>query len=89
MIYGTFGWGWFLMVLMIGLPLLGVIFAILAAAGYFQNRENNSPMMQNHAPVYESPNNTPAQFARYCSNCGAGLQPEWAHCPQCGAAVQR
>ena len=20
-----------------------------------------------------------------CSHCGAGLQPEWSHCPQCGA----
>jgi len=20
-----------------------------------------------------------------CSHCGAGLQPEWTHCPQCGA----
>lgn len=25
--------------------------------------------------------------ARACSHCGAGLQPDWTHCPQCGAPV--
>ena len=25
--------------------------------------------------------------ARVCSHCGAGLQPEWTHCPQCGAPI--
>lgn len=22
---------------------------------------------------------------RFCSHCGAGLQEDWTHCPQCGA----
>jgi hypothetical protein len=22
---------------------------------------------------------------RFCSHCGAGLQENWTHCPQCGA----
>ena len=24
---------------------------------------------------------------RFCSHCGAGLQDDWTHCPQCGAPV--
>lgn len=23
----------------------------------------------------------------FCSHCGAGLQADWTHCPQCGAPV--
>lgn len=24
---------------------------------------------------------------RFCSHCGAGLQEDWTHCPQCGAPI--
>ena len=36
MMVGAFGFGWILMVLMIGLPILGVVLLLLAAAGFFQ-----------------------------------------------------
>ncbi len=91
MMYGTFGAGWFLMIMMIGLPILGVILAALVLAGVFQNRQVNPVQTQNQAPMYQSPrafNPGENQPARYCAHCGAGLQPGWSHCPQCGAPVQ-
>jgi len=45
-------------------------------------------------PIYvtSNPIDQPGQavFAstRYCAHCGAGLQADWTHCPQCGAPVQ-
>ncbi len=37
MMVGMVGFGWLFMLLMIGLPILGVVLLLLAAAGYFQN----------------------------------------------------
>ncbi len=89
MMYGAFGFGW-LMMLMIGLPIFGVIIAALALAGFFQNRQVNPVNPQNRAPIYQSSGDTgsvQSQFARYCAHCGTGLQGDWTHCPQCGAPV--
>ncbi len=46
---GAFGFGWILTVLMIGLPILGVVLLLLAAAGFFQNRSLNV------APITDQP----------------------------------
>ena len=89
MMFGTLGFGWLMMVLMIGLPILGVISILMAAAGYFQNRSLNV------APIREQPrvdrnmnsSSSSSSAARYCVHCGTGLQADWTHCPQCGAPV--
>jgi len=35
----------------------------------------------------ESPGATATQAARACGSCKAPLEPEWSHCPQCGAII--
>jgi hypothetical protein len=88
MMFGTLGFGWLMTVLMIGLPILAVTLILMAAAGFFQNR------LWNVAPIQEQPqadrkmNGSSSAAARYCAHCGAGLQAEWTHCPQCGTPVQ-
>ena len=87
---GAFGFGWILMVLMIGLPILGVVLLLLAAAGFFQNRSLNVVPIKNQAPVNRTLDNTnpgASVTGRYCAHCGASLQADWTHCPQCGAPV--
>ncbi len=90
MMYGAFGAGWLMMFFMIGLPIIGVIIAALALAGFFQNRQ--VPIQTQNQPPFYQPTNNPNpgenQPTRYCVHCGAGLQPGWSHCPQCGAPIQ-
>jgi hypothetical protein len=90
MMVGLFGLGWLAMVLMIGLPILGVVLLLLAAAGFFQNRSLNVVPIKNQEPLNRTLDNTSIGApvtGRYCAHCGAGLQADWTHCPQCGAAV--
>ncbi len=86
-----FGLGWLMMLLVIGIPVLLVILVVAGAAGLLQNQTQSVPAIQNQAQVIPSsgvtaPATTPA--ARYCSHCGAGLQSDWTHCPQCGAPIE-
>jgi hypothetical protein len=88
MMIGTLGFGWLLKALMLGLPILGVILILMAAAGIFQNNSMNvAPIReqpQMHRTLKKSAN---ASTARYCGHCGAGLLADWTHCPQCGEPV--
>ncbi len=87
----AFGFGGLMMLLVVGLPILLVILVLVAAAGWFQNRAQGMAAPQSQAPVYPpAVSSTPpaGTAARFCSHCGAGLQPDWTHCPQCGAPVQ-
>jgi uncharacterized paraquat-inducible protein A len=91
MMFGMFGLGWLMMLLVIGLPILLVVLLLGGAAGFLQNREHSTTTAQNQSPVYHSivnPNPSAPTAARYCSHCSAGLQSDWTHCPQCGAPVQ-
>ena len=83
--------GWLMMLVVIGLPIFLVVLLVVAATGFlptlahsestFQNQSTASqPMMNSRLPVTTA--------TRYCSHCGAGLQSEWTHCPQCGAPDQ-
>jgi hypothetical protein len=85
-----FGLGWFMMLLVIGLPILLVVLVLGGTVGFLQNWGHSSTATQIQAPVYHSALNSnlsaPAA-ARYCSHCGAGLQSDWTHCPQCGAPI--
>lgn len=91
MMFGMFGLGWLMMLIVIGIPILLVILFVAGAAGFVQNRANSPSVYQNHPQVsqpavYANPSATTA--TRYCSHCGAGLQTDWTHCPQCGAPIQ-
>ena len=66
-----FGFGFIMMILVIGLP---VALAAVLIWGLMKRPANASRVTQ------QSP-------TRICSNCGTGLQFGWTHCPQCGAAV--
>jgi hypothetical protein len=91
MMYGMFGFGWLMMLLVIGLPLLLVVLLIGGAAGWFQDWNRNTVVTQNPPTlVNPSANYTqPTRRAdRYCSHCGTGLKSDWTHCPQCGAPVE-
>jgi zinc-ribbon domain len=89
MMFGILGFGWLTMVLMIGLPILGVILILMAAAGLFQNRSWSVAPIREQPQVEHKINSTSSNSSvgHYCANCGAGLQADWTHCPQCGAAV--
>ena len=89
MMFGTLGFGWLMMVLMIGLPILGVILILMAAAGFFQNRSLNVLPIREQPQVDRRMNSASnISSARYCAHCGVGLKADWTHCPQCGAPVQ-
>ena len=86
-----FGLGWLMMLLVIGIPVLLVILVVAGAAGLLQNRVQSVPAAQRQAPVFQSTGVTPPTAnpaGRYCSHCGAGLQSDWTHCPQCGAPIE-
>jgi hypothetical protein len=90
MMVGMVGFGWLLMLLMIGLPILGVVLLLLAAAGFFQNQSLNVVPIKNQAQdnrSLNSANTFVSATGHYCAHCGAGLQSDWTHCPQCGAPV--
>ena len=85
----AFGIG-FLEWVFICIPALVITGVILAGTIYVINH-NQSTTRQNQNQVYQPgvPTNQPAPKAdRYCSHCGAGLQSDWSHCPQCGAPIQ-
>jgi hypothetical protein len=87
MAYGSFGLGWIVMLVVICLPVLAVL-GLIGVGIYVYNR-NRSITRQNQAYQPGVPTNQPAPKAdRYCSHCGAGLQSDWSHCPQCGAPIQ-
>ena len=91
MMYGMFGFGWLMMLLVIGLPILLVILLLAGSAGFFKTWGQSGTSAQNQPPMYYSTANANLQTSnasRYCSHCGAGLQSDWTHCPQCGAPIQ-
>jgi UPF0716 family protein affecting phage T7 exclusion len=91
MMFGMVGLGWLVMLVVIGLPVLLVVLVLGGTAGFLQNRAHGSSVNLNQAPAYHSgvnPNLSAPAATRYCSHCGAGLQSDWTHCPQCGAPIQ-
>ena len=88
MMFGMFGFGLLMMLLVIGVPVLLLVLLLGGAAGFLQNRDHSASINQNQSPDYQPmviPKTLASAAARYCSHCGAGLQSDWTHCPQCGA----
>lgn len=72
------GFGFLIMLAILVIPILliaGLIFLLVKPN--IQQKVTRPPVVM---PGEASPNS-----GRTCSHCGAGLQPEWTHCPQCGA----
>jgi len=57
---------------------------LLVAWLVFRIAQPNSAGRGPQLPVFRPPANT-SSAARICTHCGASLQAEWVHCPQCGA----
>jgi len=66
-----FGFGFSMMILVIGLPLVLVVALIWGLT----RRSNNAFPLPPQNPTH------------VCSHCGDGIQTGWTHCPQCGALV--
>ena len=84
------GMGLLIMLFVFGLPILLVLVVIGGAGGLFHNQNQQVTAAPNTRPVYTSGNQLPqpaSSPARYCAHCGAGLQADWTHCPQCGAPI--
>ncbi len=72
------GFGFLIMLLVLGLPVLliaAILIGVLGLQGW-RSRPMFSP---------PTPTSLATQYARYCSHCGQGLQEDWTHCPKCGA----
>jgi len=81
------------MMMMFGFLLLilfGVILIVGVIAGvvwFSKNSWQGNPFKANQAT--EKQEQLPSQeVKRVCSHCGAGLQEDWTHCPQCGAPIE-
>jgi hypothetical protein len=87
MMIGMFGIGLLFMVLVIALPVVLIVLVLGGVPGLLQNRSSR----QYEPPV--QPKNivstpSPTTGTLTCAHCGAGLQADWVHCPQCGAPVK-
>ena len=85
------GIGLLILLLVIGIPILLVIALLGGAAGFLQKQNHPADVVQKQLYATSSPVVQPGQAvvtpARYCAHCGAGLQADWTHCPQCGAPI--
>jgi hypothetical protein len=90
MMFGMFGVGLLFLLLVIGLPVGLVILALTDGIGILRQRSHQNMVQQEIQPSHHiaiQPKIIGA-VSRYCAHCGAGLQPEWSHCPQCGAPIE-
>lgn len=85
------GIGLLFLLAIIVIPIL-LVFALAGGAAGFLHKRNDTSV------AYQTPRSTTSSSivpsdqagdtsARFCSHCGAGLQPGWSHCPQCGAPI--
>ncbi len=82
------GFGLLFMLAVLALPVLLIVG--LAMWMMRQTPQRNPPQPPAVYPPVATPPKvaspaSPSSAPRACSHCGAGLQPEWSHCPQCGA----
>ncbi len=87
------GFGLIMMLVVIGLPILFIALVLGGGAGLMNNRAHqiSAPIPHDqtsgYAPIVSNPQGT-GKSSRFCSHCGAGLESDWTHCPQCGAPIQ-
>jgi uncharacterized paraquat-inducible protein A len=75
--------GFLFLLLVVAVLVVGVIAGLA-----WLNRTNRqgNPFNANQ-PSEKRVQTTGPDAKRFCSHCGAGLQDDWTHCPQCGAPV--
>lgn len=72
------GFGLLIMLVALAIPIL-----LIAGLVFLLVKPNNQQKMSQ--PPMVTPGAPSSGVGRACTHCGAGLQPEWTHCPQCGA----
>ena len=77
------GFGFLFMLLVIALPIVGVVALVVWLSN--TSRQGNPFGMNLPSEKLEQAESSGTK--RFCSHCAAGLQEDWIHCPQCGAAV--
>ncbi len=87
------GIGLLMLLAVIGIPVLLVVALAGGTAGFLNRRSQppvfyKQPVNMNANPVVQ-PDQSTGGSSRSCSHCGAALQADWSHCPQCGAPVSQ
>jgi preprotein translocase subunit SecG len=72
------GFGFFLMLVVLAVPILLVLGVVILMLRPILNRAGASGGIGSSPSASAGPQNV-------CSRCGARLQADWLHCPQCGA----
>ena len=88
-----FGFGFLMMLMVIGLPILLVVGLAIGLGGFLRNQNRptegwQAPNSVAPKPMVD-PNPTITTTARSCSHCGASMQSGWTYCPQCGAPADQ
>ena len=77
------GFGFLAMLLVFALPIIGIVALVVWLSN--ANRQGNSFGV--NTPSEKREQAAGPDTKRFCSHCGAGLQADWTHCPQCGAPI--
>ena len=72
---------------MMGFGFLFVIVIVIALVVWLNKANGNGDLFNTNQSFLNSNQATNPGAERFCSHCGAGLQKNWAHCPQCGAPI--
>ena len=78
------GFGFLFMLLVIGVPLVGIVALVV----WLVNTNKLGNPFNTNQSVEKRGQSEGQGMMRTCSHCGTSLQNAWAHCPQCGAAVE-
>ena len=75
------GFGLLLVVCLSVFLLMGVL--VIGAWLFNASRSGKLPAYLGYQPV------PTGSMTRTCAQCSSALQPDWTHCPKCGAPVNR
>ena len=77
------GFGFLVMLLVFALPIVGIVALVI----WLSNANRQGNLFGLDSPSEKREQVTGSGMKRFCSHCGAGLQANWTHCPQCGAPI--
>ena len=72
----------FVLLLLVGFIL---VVGVIAGLAWLNRADRQGKPLGVSTPSENREQITAKDGKRFCSHCGAGLQPDWPHCPQCGA----
>ncbi len=82
--------GFLMMFLVMGIPVILLVLLFAGGIGVLQyaSHPNGANPTGPAVPTALQTQKPSDLKARVCAHCGAGLQPGWTYCPQCGAPVE-